>query len=95
MANNPIYMPKYGMTMTEGYLVEWLVKEGDYIDEGKPLFTVETEKSNTDVEATSSGYLTGIRFHEGDNVPVGEILAYIVDSLEGTEVSRHYHCAGS
>ena len=85
MEKYPVYMPKYGMTMTEGYLVEWLFKEGDYIDEGKPLFTVETEKSNTDVEASSSGYLTGIRFNEGENVPVGEIMAYLVDSLEEAE----------
>ena len=37
-------MPKLGLTMKEGMIMEWLVKEGDTIKQGEPLFVIETEK---------------------------------------------------
>ena len=77
MAREAIYMPKYGMTMTEGLITEWHFQEGDAVNEGDALLTVETEKVDTDIEAPVSGKLVGIRFAADDEVPVGEIIAYI------------------
>jgi pyruvate dehydrogenase E2 component (dihydrolipoamide acetyltransferase) len=77
MAREPIYMPKYGMTMTEGIITQWHFKEGDAVTEGDALLTVETEKVDTDIEAPVSGRLVEVRFDEDDEVPVGEIIAYI------------------
>ena len=82
MARTPVYMPKYGMTMTEAYLVEWHFDEGDYVEAGQPLITIETEKANAEVEALASGYLTGIRYQADEDVPVGEILAHLAESKE-------------
>jgi pyruvate dehydrogenase E2 component (dihydrolipoamide acetyltransferase) len=70
------------MTMEEAYLVEWHFNEGDYVEEGQPLITIETEKAKAEVEATESGYLTGICYQADEDVPVGEILAYLSDSKE-------------
>jgi pyruvate/2-oxoglutarate dehydrogenase complex dihydrolipoamide acyltransferase (E2) component len=81
MAKHPIYMPKFGMTMTEGLIVAWHFQEGDTVEQGTPLLTVETEKVDTDVEAPSSGTLVGIEFEVDDAVPVGDIIAYIDDGL--------------
>jgi pyruvate dehydrogenase E2 component (dihydrolipoamide acetyltransferase) len=77
MAREPIYMPKYGMTMTEGIITQWHFQEGDEVTEGDALLTVETEKVDTDIEAPVSGRLVEVRFDEDDEVPVGEIIAYI------------------
>jgi pyruvate dehydrogenase E2 component (dihydrolipoamide acetyltransferase) len=77
MAREPIYMPKYGMTMTEGIITEWHFREGDDVNEGDALLTVETEKVDTDIEAPVSGKLVGVRFDVDAEVPVGEIIAYI------------------
>jgi len=77
MAREAIYMPKYGMTMTEGLITEWHFKEGDDVKEGDALLTVETEKVDTDIEAPASGKLVGVRFDVDAEVPVGEIIAYI------------------
>jgi pyruvate dehydrogenase E2 component (dihydrolipoamide acetyltransferase) len=77
MAREAIYMPKYGMTMTEGIITEWHFKEGDEVAEGDALLTVETEKVDTDIEAPVSGKLVGIRYEVDAEVPVGEIIAYI------------------
>ena len=37
-------MPKWGLTMKEGKITAWLVKEGDTVPKGQELFEVETEK---------------------------------------------------
>jgi pyruvate/2-oxoglutarate dehydrogenase complex dihydrolipoamide acyltransferase (E2) component len=43
MPLTPVYLPKFDMTMTEGLIVTWHVREGDPVQEGQPLLTVETE----------------------------------------------------
>jgi pyruvate dehydrogenase E2 component (dihydrolipoamide acetyltransferase) len=73
----PIYMPKFGMTMTEGLIVAWHKQEGDLVQTGDILFTVETEKVDADVEAPASGRLVSVQYEEGDEAAVGEIIAYI------------------
>lgn len=44
-----IFMPKYGMTMEAGVIVEWLVKEGDRVEEGDSIAVIETEKVNVEL----------------------------------------------
>jgi pyruvate dehydrogenase E2 component (dihydrolipoamide acetyltransferase) len=73
----PVYMPKYGMTMTEGLIVAWYRQEGDTVQQGEPLFAIETEKATSDVEAPENGTLVEIRFQQDEEAPVGEIVAYI------------------
>lgn len=77
MALVPIHMPKFGMTMTEGFITEWHVEEGARVQQGDPLFSVETEKANSDVEAPVSGTVAEICAEAESDVPVGEIVAYI------------------
>ena len=60
-------MPKLAMAMNEGTVNEWLVAEGDYVEKGQLLATVETEKVSYDVESPDAGY-----FHIV--VPVGETV---------------------
>lgn len=70
-------MPKFGMTMTAGLIVAWHKQEGDVVNAGDVLFTVQTEKVDSDVEALVSGTLVSVQYEEGDEAPVGEIIAYI------------------
>jgi len=60
-------MPKLAMAMNEGTINEWLVAEGDYVEKGQDLATIETEKVSYDVESPEAGY-----FHIV--VPVGETV---------------------
>jgi pyruvate dehydrogenase E2 component (dihydrolipoamide acetyltransferase) len=77
MALVPVYMPKYGMTMTEGVIKEWLKQEGETVAIGEPLLLVETEKVNTEIEAPASGTLAELCFALEDEAPVGAVVAYI------------------
>jgi len=77
MAKIAVYMPKFGMTMTEGTIVAWVREVGDRVEEGDILLHVETEKVETEMEAPTSGILVERLFDVGDEVPVGEIIAFI------------------
>ena len=72
----PINIPKLGVSMTEGTIVEWLVADGDAVTEGQPLYLIETDKVENEVEATAAGtvHLTG---EEGETYPVGEQIGEI------------------
>ncbi len=73
-------MPKWGLSMTEGTVVQWLVDEGTKISSGDEVIEVESEKINNAVESPASGVLRRRVAEEGDVVPVGGILGVIAPS---------------
>ena len=79
MPRVPVYMPKYGLTMEAGMIIEWKFNEGAKVAEGDILLTIETEKAVSDVVAPVAGTIVSRRFHAGDEVPSGTVLAYIYE----------------
>lgn len=77
-----IKMPKLGMTMTKGKIVQWLKSEGDKVVKEEPVFAVENDKVNIDVESPTDGILLKIEAEEGEIIPVGETVAYIGNEEE-------------
>jgi len=67
-------MPKIGLTMKEGKVVEWRKKEGDRVKKGEILFVFETEKTTFEVEASESGILAQILVATEETVPVGTVV---------------------
>lgn len=72
-------MPKWGLSMTEGRLVSWLVEEGSTIRPGDEVAEVETEKINGVVEAPAGGILRRRVAEPGQVIPVGGMLGIIAD----------------
>src|SRR5204863_9011531 len=70
--------PALEMAQETGKIISWLKKAGDTITKGEPLLEVETDKAVVEIEATADGVLAGIKSHEGDVVPVGVTIAWIV-----------------
>ena len=50
-------IPKIGMGMTEGKLVEWFVADGAAVQEGDILYSVETDKTVSEIPSPSTGTL--------------------------------------
>lgn len=71
-----VIMPKIGFSMNEGQIQEWLVADGGQVTAGEPLFTMESDKSTTEVEAPASGTLR-IIVPIQETCEVGTILAHI------------------
>jgi pyruvate dehydrogenase E2 component (dihydrolipoamide acetyltransferase) len=77
-----IVMPQLGLTMEEGSVTSWVKKPGEFVEKGEPLFTVETDKVEMEVEAMGQGYLGPIQVELGVKVPVGTLLATLNDEPE-------------
>lgn len=77
-----IIMPALGMAQETGRLVAWLKSEGDAVKKGEPLMEVETDKSTMEVEAPKDGFLANISAAENTDIPVGEVVALIVENLD-------------
>jgi pyruvate dehydrogenase E2 component (dihydrolipoamide acetyltransferase) len=79
-----IVMPRLGWTMEEGMLAEWLKQDGDPVEVGDIIFTVESDKALNEVEALDSGILRipPDSAPIGTVMPVGTVLAYLVSPGE-------------
>ena len=71
-------MPALGVAQDTGKLVRWLKAEGDEVAKGEPVMEVETDKVTVEVEAPADGLLGGVRATEGEDVPVGQVVAYVL-----------------
>jgi pyruvate/2-oxoglutarate dehydrogenase complex dihydrolipoamide acyltransferase (E2) component len=72
----PINIPKLGVSMSEGTLVEWLVQDGEQVTEGQVLYRIETDKVENDVESPATGVIR-ITGEEGETYDVGAAIGEI------------------
>lgn len=76
---NRIIMPKLGMTMIDGRVVEWLVQEASRVEKGQIVLRIESDKIEYEVEAPASGILARIYAAASEEaLPVGRLLAVIL-----------------
>ncbi len=75
-------MPKMGESITEGTIINWMINEGDYFEEGDILLEVATDKVDNEVPAPASGKMLEHIFKAKDVVPVGEVIAVLELSEE-------------
>lgn len=71
-----IRIPKIGMSATELTLTEWMFADGEPVKAGDVIYTVETDKTASEIEAQDSGTLriTGV---EGESYAVGTLIGVI------------------
>lgn len=81
-----IIMPKLGVDMQEGEIIEWKKQVGDTVNEGDILLEINSDKTNMEIEAEDAGVLLKIVRQEGDVVPVTEVIGYI--GAEGENVDN-------
>lgn len=83
-----IIMPKLGLTMTTGTVVEWLKKEGDQVAQGDVLLEITTDKITNTVEAPQDGILLKIYIKEGEEVPCFTVLGMLGEAGEQVAESK-------
>jgi pyruvate dehydrogenase E2 component (dihydrolipoamide acetyltransferase) len=71
-------MPALGMAQDTGKLIAWLKLEGEQVEQGEILMEIETDKATVEIEAPASGILRGVSAEAGEDVPVGETIAWIL-----------------
>src|SRR5215467_8983359 len=76
-----VKVPSVGESVTSGVVSAWHKKSGEFVNEGEPLFALETDKVSTDIVAEKSGVLE-TKVPEGQEVKIGEVIAVIDDSKQ-------------
>ncbi len=86
-----IVMPRLGWTMEEGTLVEWLKQNGDTIESGEIIFTVESDKAINEIESFDSGtlFIPPDTPQPGDTVPIGTLLGFLLEPGEQPPAETH------
>ena len=77
-----VVMPALEMAQETGKLLSWRKHEGERVTKGEPLLEVETDKAVVEIESPGDGVLAGVRAQEGDVVPVGQTIAWLVQPGE-------------
>ena len=77
-----VVMPALELAQDTGQLLAWRKKEGDRVTKGEPLAEIETDKAVVEIESPGDGILAAISAREGDVVPVGRTIAWLVSPGE-------------
>ncbi len=82
-----VKVPAVGESITSGVVSAWHKKSGEFVNEGEPLLTLETDKVSTEIVAEKSGLLE-TKVPEGQEVKIGEVVATIDDSKQGATAKQ-------
>lgn len=79
-----IKVPELAESITEGTIAEWLKKVGDHVNQGEYIAELETDKVNIEITSEFSGVIKELKREPGDTVEVGEVIAIIDESGDGS-----------
>ena len=77
-----VIMPVLGMNQDTGTLLRWLRGEGDAVTVGDPVMEIATDKITVEIESPADGVLAGLSAAEGEEVPVGRAVAWVLEPGE-------------
>jgi 2-oxoglutarate dehydrogenase complex dihydrolipoamide succinyltransferase (E2) component len=72
-----VEMPKMGISVSEGTILEWRKQPGDWIEADETIADVTTDKVDVEIPSPATGRVSRILAEPGDTVPVGEAIAEI------------------
>ncbi|MCU4409601.1 2-oxo acid dehydrogenase subunit E2 [Acinetobacter oleivorans] len=88
-------IPKWGLSMEEGTIAQWLIKEGDSFNKGDEICEIETTKIVNVLEAPFAGTLRKILAKDGDTLPVGGLIAVCAESqVSDAEIEKFIASVG-
>src|SRR6476660_8186407 len=82
-----VVTPAAGESVSEGTVLEWRVKVGDFIKVDDTIVEISTDKVDVELPSPASGTVTEILAQEGDTIGVGQVIARLAageDSDGGT-----------
>jgi 2-oxoglutarate dehydrogenase complex dihydrolipoamide succinyltransferase (E2) component len=86
-----VEMPKMGISVSEGTILEWRKRPGDWIEADETIADVTTDKVDVEIPAPATGRLAKIVAEAGDTVPVGEPIAEIDTGAKAGEAHPDEH----
>lgn len=86
MAEVELVMPKMGESIMEATILNWVKKEGDYVEVDETILEIATDKVDSEVPAPVSGTISKILFQQDETVEIGKVIAVIQTEAEGAAV---------
>jgi 2-oxoglutarate dehydrogenase E2 component (dihydrolipoamide succinyltransferase) len=86
-------MPKMGISVSEGTILEWRKQPGDWVEADETIADVTTDKVDVEIPSPASGRLVRILAGPGKTVPVGEAIAEIDAAAKAGEAHPDEHPA--
>ena len=90
-----VEMPKMGISVSEGTILEWRKQPGDWVEADETIADVTTDKVDVEIPSPASGRLAKIVVEAGDTVPVGEPIAEIDEGARAGEAHPDEETAAS
>ena len=72
-----VKLPQLSMGMSDADVIEWMVAEGDKVEEGQEIVEIEAEKARTAVPSPAAGVVVEIVAQPEDTVEVQEVLCHL------------------
>jgi len=72
-----VKIPQQGFTTEYVTVMKWYVSVGDTVEEGKPIYNMESDKAAMDIESPCSGKVTALLKSEGDEADIGETIMIV------------------
>lgn len=76
MANVEVKVPSPGESISEVIIANWLVKDGDYVQNGQTIAEIDSDKATLEITAEAAGSVT-LKAQAGDTVQVGSVVCLI------------------
>src|SRR3712207_7986454 len=88
-------MPQMGVSVSEGTIVEWRKRVGDWVEYEEPICDISTDKIDTEVPSPAAGRLTEIVVDVGATVEVGTVPARIATDAKPGEAHASEEAAAT
>src|SRR5258708_13291929 len=82
-----VILTAVGLGQETGTLLRWLKPEGEQVTKGEPLAEIMTDKATVELEAPADGVLTAVAAAEGEEIPVGQVIATVTALAAGASPS--------
>jgi|TARA_Y100000385_G_C13105248_1_gene647144 2-oxoglutarate dehydrogenase E2 component (dihydrolipoamide succinyltransferase) len=84
-----ITVPSPGESITEILIAEWLVGDGDHVEENQDIVEIDSDKATLSIAAKATGKLK-ILVHEGETVEIDSVIGHIDTKAKGkkTKVTK-------
>ncbi len=81
-----VLMPKLGEGITEGTIVKWWKKPGEFVQKDETLLEISTDKVDSEIPSPYEGVVVELKARPNDTVPVDTVIAVIdTEAVEGAE----------
>src|SRR5690349_15782038 len=72
-----VEMPKMGISVSEGTILEWRKQPGDWVEADETIADVTTDKVDVEIPSPATGRVAKLIVEAGDTVEVGTVIAEI------------------